>query len=314
MILDFEKPIVELEAKIEELRKFTADKGIDLTNEIMILETKAREMKESIYGQLSPWQKVMLARHPDRPNTLDYIKLMFTDFLELHGDRLYGDDPAVVGGIARFQGRPVTVIGHLKGHDTKENLARNFGSAHPEGFRKAARLMQQAEKFHRPVICLIDTQGAYCGMGAEERGQGEAIARTLMIMSAVKTPLVSVVIGEGGSGGALAFGVADRILMQEHAVFSVSSPEACASILWKDAARAKEAAGVLKLTAQDLISYQVIDGIIKEPLGGAHRDHQAAARLLAEAIKTNLDQLSGLTPEALAEERYRKFRAMGRIG
>jgi len=314
MALDFERPLLELEAKIEELRRFTSEKGIDFTDEIVILEKKARDMKESIYSQLTPWQKVQIARHPSRPNTLDYIKALFTDFLELHGDRLYGDDPAVIGGLARYKGTPVTVIGHLKGHNTKENVSRNFGQAHPEGFRKALRLMKQAEKFKRPVICFIDTAGAYCGMGAEERGQGEAIARNLMVMSALKIPVVSVVIGEGGSGGALALGVANRILMQEHAIFSVSSPEAAASILWKDGTKAKEAADALKLTAQDLKRLGVIDEIVPEPLGGAHSDLEATYAKVDEAISRHLNELLAMSQDDLVEARYAKFRGMGQTG
>ncbi|AEG59626.1 acetyl-CoA carboxylase carboxyltransferase subunit alpha [Desulforamulus ruminis] len=314
MALDFEKPLLELEAKINELKHFTNEKGIDFTDEIVLLEKKAREMKENIYSQLTPWQKVQIARHPARPNTLDYIKALFTDFYEMHGDRFYGDDPAIIGGIARYKGMPVTVMGHLKGHDTKENVTRNFGMAHPEGFRKSLRLMKQAEKFKRPVICFIDTAGAYCGMGAEERGQGEAIARNLMGMSALKTPVVSIVIGEGGSGGALALGVANRILIQEHAIFSVSSPESAASILWKDGTRAREAAEVLKLTAQDLKGFGIIDEIVPEPLGGAHSDLAKAYKLVDEALERNLQQVLGSPVDELLEARYKKFRNLGQFG
>lgn len=314
MALDFEKPLLELEAKIDELRRFTNEKGIDFSDEIILLEKKARDMKESIYSQLTPWQKVQIARHPARPNTLDYINALFIDFLELHGDRLYGDDPAVIAGLARYKGIPVTVMGHLKGHNTKENVTRNFGQAHPEGFRKALRLMKQAEKFKRPVICFIDTAGAYCGMGAEERGQGEAIARNLMVMSALKAPVISIVIGEGGSGGALALGVANRILMQEHAIFSVSSPEAAASILWKDGTKAREAAEVLKLTAKDLKRLGVTDEIVAEPLGGAHNYLEETYNLLDEALERNLKEVLQYPAEELVGARYAKFRAMGQIG
>ena len=314
MALDFERPLLELEAKIEELNRFTQEKGIDFSEEIALLEKKSRDMKENIYSNLSPWQKVQIARHAARPNTLDYIKALFTDFLEMHGDRLFGDDPAVLGGIARYKGIPVTVMGHLKGHDTKENVQRNFGMAHPEGFRKALRLMKQAEKFGRPLVCFIDTAGAYCGMGAEERGQGEAIARNLMVMSALKVPVVSVVIGEGGSGGALALGVANKILMQEHAIFSVSSPEAAASILWKDGSKAKEAAEALNLTAEDLLRLGVIDEILSEPLGGAHSDLAATYSLLDEALERNLKELLQQSTEQLVEMRYAKFRSMGQTG
>lgn len=314
MALDFERPLLELEAKIEELKRFTNEKGIDFSDEIVLLEKKSRDMKEKIYSSLNPWQKVQIARHPARPNALDYIKALFTDFLELHGDRLYGDDPAIIGGIAHYKAQPVTVIGHLKGHDTKENVQRNFGMAHPEGFRKALRLMKQAEKFNRPVLCFIDTAGAYCGMGAEERGQGEAIARNLMVMSALKTPVLSVVIGEGGSGGALALGVANKILMQEHAIFSVSSPEAAASILWKDGTKAKEAAEALHLTAQDLLKLGVIDEIITEPLGGAHSDLSATYEILDQAIERNLKEILQLPLEGIVETRYAKIRAIGQTG
>ena len=314
MALDFERPLLELEAKIEELNRFTQEKGIDFSEEIALLEKKSREMKENIYSNLSPWQKVQIARHAARPNTLDYCKALFTDFLELHGDRLFGDDPAILGGLARYKGIPITVIGHLKGHDTKENVQRNFGMAHPEGYRKALRLMKQAEKFGRPVLCFIDTAGAYCGMGAEERGQGEAIARNLMAMSALKVPIISVVIGEGGSGGALALGVANKILMQEHAIFSVSSPEAAASILWKDGSKAKEAAEALNLTAEDLLRLGVIDEILPEPLGGAHSDLTATYSLLDEALERHLKELLQQSTEQLVEMRYAKFRAMGQTG
>ncbi|WP_031513530.1 acetyl-CoA carboxylase carboxyltransferase subunit alpha [Desulfofalx alkaliphila] len=313
-LLEFEKPIVELETKINELKAFAAEKDIDLSNEIDTLEKRARELKQNIYGNLTPWQKVQIARHPERPNALDYIKLLITDFITLSGDRLYGDDPAVVGGIGRFDGQPVTVIAHLKGKDTKQNVACNFGMAHPEGYRKAIRLMKQAEKFKRPVICLVDTPGAYCGMGAEERGQGEAIARSLMEMSTLKIPLISVIIGEGGSGGALAFSVSDRILMQEHAIFSVSTPEACASILWKDGTKAQQAAAALRLTAQDLLDLEVTDEIIAEPLGGAHRNAEEAAKLMAKSIRKHLGQLKEIASETLVDHRYKKFRAMGKMG
>lgn len=314
MALEFERPLLELEAKIDELKKFTNEKGIDFSDEIVLLEKKSREMKIKIYSELTPWQKVQIARHPARPNSLDFINALFKDFLEMHGDRLYGDDPAVIGGIARYKDTSVTVIGHLKGHDTKENVTRNFGMAHPEGFRKALRLMKQAEKFKRPVICFIDTAGAYCGMGAEERGQGEAIARNLMVMSALQVPIVSIVIGEGGSGGALALGVANKILMQEHAIFSVSSPEAAASILWKDGSKAKEAAEALRLTAQDLKQLGVIDEIIKEPLGGAHSDIPATFAGVDEALERNLKEICAMGLDEMLEARYAKFRAMGQTG
>lgn len=314
MALDFERPLLELEAKIGELKRFTNEKAIDFTDEIILLEKKARDMKTHIYSHLSPWQKVQIARHPARPNTLDFINALFTDFLELHGDRLYGDDPAILGGIARYKGTSVTVIGHLKGHDTKENVTRNFGMAHPEGFRKALRLMTQAEKFKRPLICFIDTAGAYCGMGAEERGQGEAIARNLMVMSALRIPVISIVIGEGGSGGALALGVANKVLMQEHAIFSVSSPEAAASILWKDGTKAREAAEALNLTAQDLLRLGVIDEIVPEPVGGAHSDLDGTYATVDQYLERNLKELIAIDVNELVEARYAKFRAMGQTG
>jgi acetyl-CoA carboxylase carboxyl transferase subunit alpha len=312
-ILEFEKPIQELENKINELRNFSRDKGIDLSNEITTLEKRAMEVRESIYGNLNSWQQVLISRHPERPNTYDYINFIFRDFIELHGDRCLGDDPAVVGGIGRFNGRAVTIIGHLKGKDTKENLARNFGMAHPEGFRKGMRLMKQAEKFTRPVICFIDTPGANPGIGAEERGQFEAIARSILTMATLKTPIITVVIGEGASGGALAFGVGDRILMQEHTIYSVISPEGYASILWKDSSRAREAAEAIRITARDILELGVADKIIPEPLGGAHRDPEAAAALLGKAIAESLDELLLLKQEELMSCRYEKYRSIGNL-
>jgi len=312
--LEFEKPLLELERKIGELRSFSSEKGIDLAEEISTLEKKAESMKKEIYSNLSPWQKIQLARHPQRPYTLDYIKLIFEDFLEMHGDRLFGDDRAIVSGIAKFKGRPVTIIGHQKGRDTKDNIGRNFGMPHPEGYRKALRLMKQAEKFKRPVICLIDTPGAYPGIAAEERGQGEAIARNLMEMSNLKTPIIVVVIGEGGSGGALALGVGDKIAMLEHSVYSVSSPEACAAILWKDASKAQEAAKVLKLTATNLKELGVVDEIIPEPLGGAHKNPQQMADNLKFFLQENLDILAKKEIAVLLEERYSKIRSIGKFG
>lgn len=308
MNYDFEQPILELEEKIAELERFARERGVDLSQEIHHLVKRAEKLKREIYSQLSPWQKVLIARHPARPNLLDYINLLFTDFFELHGDRCFGDDPAILGGIARFGNQPVTVIGHLKGHDTRENLARNFGMAHPEGYRKALRLMRQAEKFGRPVITFIDTPGAYPGIGAEERGQACAIATCLAGMLALKVPVLSVILGEGGSGGALALAAGDRLLMQEHAVFSVISPEAYASILWQDPGRCREAAENMKITAQDLLAYRLIDEIIPEPLGGAHRDVKEAARLLGEAVSRHLNELKILSPEELLVHRQERFR------
>lgn len=312
-ILEFEKPIQELENKINELRNFSRDKGIDLSNEIATLEKRAMEVRESIYGNLNSWQHVLISRHPERPNTYDYINYIFKDFIELHGDRCFGDDPAVVGGIGRFNGRAVTVIGQLKGKDTKENLTRNFGMAHPEGYRKAMRLMKQAEKFGRPVICFIDTPGAYPGIGAEERGQFEAIARSILIMATLKVPIITIVIGEGFSGGALGIGVGDRILMQEHSIYSVITPEGYASILWKDSSRAREAAEAIRIIARDIIDLGVADKIIPEPLGGAHQDPEAAAVLLGKAMAESLDELLILNTDDLMSQRYEKYRSIGSL-
>jgi acetyl-CoA carboxylase carboxyl transferase subunit alpha len=312
-VFDFEKPIYELETKIAELKQFSADKGLNLNREIEVLEQRALELKRSTYGNLTPWQKVLIARHPNRLGARDYIDNFCTDFVELHGDRAFGDDPAVVGGIGRMNGYAVTVVGHQKGRDTKENLVRNFGMLHPDGCRKVLRLMRQAEKFGRPLVCFVDTPGAHCGIGAEERGQAEAIARNLMALSTLKVPIVVVVIGEGGSGGALALGMGDRILMQEHSVFSVSSPEACASIIWKDAGRAREAAEMLKLTAQDLLRWGVIDEIVPEPLGGVHRDPEQALELLREALFRHLDEICRLDRGELLRTRYHKYRAIGNL-
>ena len=312
--MEFEKPLLELEKKIGELRSFSSEKGIDLAEEIGTLEKKAESMKKEIYTNLSPWQKIQLARHPQRPYTLDYIKMIFDDFLELHGDRVFGDDKAIVGGIAKLNGQAVTIIGHQKGRDTKENIIRNFGMPHPEGYRKALRLMKQAEKFQRPIICFIDTPGAYPGLAAEERGQGEAIARNLLEMSLLKTPVIVIVVGEGGSGGALALGVGDKIAMLEHSVYSVSSPEACAAILWKDATKAQDAAKVLKLTAQNLKELGVIDEIIPEPLGGAHKNPLQMASNLKGFLQENLGILTQKELDVLLEERYSKLRGIGKFG
>lgn len=312
-ILDFERPIFELENKIQELRQFSAEKEIDLSEEISTLEKKAARLKEDTYRNLTPWQKVQIARHPERPSVLDYINFFVEDFVELKGDRRYGDDPAVVGGIGRFRGRPVTIIGHVKGRGTKENIARNFGMVHPEGNRKAVRLMKQAEKFRRPVICFIDTPGAYPGEGAEERGQGEAIAASLLTMATLRTSLISVVIGEGGSGGALALGMGDRVLMLEHAVYSIISPEQFANILWKEPGRAQEAAGLMKMTAQDLLAFGVIDEIVPEPLGGAHREPEQMAAILADCIEKHLREIEEMGEEERLHRRCQRFRRMGAV-
>lgn len=314
--LEFEKPIEELESKIEELKRISDGKDMNISGEIKKLEKKAKEMLIDIYTRLTPWQKTLLARHPDRPYSLDYINLLAEDFIELHGDRRYADDRAIVGGLARIHNVPVVIIGHQKGRGTKERIRRNFGQPHPEGYRKAIRLMELAEKFKRPVITFIDTPGAYPGIGAEERGQAEAIAFNLMRMSRIRTPIVSVVIGEGGSGGALALGVADRLYMLEHSVYSVISPEGCAAILWKkngdltaeDFARAADA---LKLTAQDLLRFKIIDEIIPEPSGGAHRDIPQSAQRIADTVIRAVEELKSKTPGKLIEDRYKRLKKIG---
>jgi len=309
--LDFEKPIAELEKKIEELTLFTSNGGIDLEEEIIKLQKKSDLLVTEIYSRLTPWQKVQISRHASRPFTLDYIEAMLTDFIEMHGDRGFADDPAIVCGIAKLDGMPIVVIGHQKGRTTKERVYRNFGQANPEGYRKALRLMRFAEKFNRPIITFIDTQGAAPGIGAEERGQAESIARNLAVMSLLAVPIISVVIGEGGSGGALALGVADRVLMLEHATYSVISPEGCAAILWNNNAKASEAAEFLKITAQDLFQLKVIDEVVEEPIGGAHRDPRRAAELLREAITRNLADIKNIPDAELVRMRYDKFRKLG---
>lgn len=309
--LEFEKPIVELERKIEELRKLASTEKLDLKKEVGRLETRLDVVKKEIYGNLTPWQRVQIARHPRRPYTLDYIELLMHDFIELYGDRHFGDDKAIIGGFALMGKKKVLVIGHQKGRDTKENLKRNFGSAHPEGYRKALRLMQLAEKFNLPIIVFIDTPGAYPGIGAEERGQAEAIAYNLREMSGIKVPIIVFVIGEGGSGGALGIGIGDRICVLENAYYSVISPEGCAAILWKDKSKAPDAASVLKLTAQDLYDMGIIDKIIKEPLGGAHNNFEFTAENIKEAINGYLDELGKLSVEELLKGRYEKYRKMG---
>lgn len=311
--LDFEKPILELREKINELKTFMQEKEIDLSDEIATLEAKASRLEKEIYGNLTTWQKVQIARFASRPTTLHYIKTIFTNFMELHGDRTYGDDPAIVGGIAKLNGRPVTVIGHERGKDTKDKIKRNFGLPHPEGYRKALRLMQQADKFGRPIICFIDTQGAHPGIEAEERGQSEAIARNLREMAGFKVPIICIVTGEGGSGGALAIGVGNRLLMLEHAYYSVISPEGAAAILWRDANQAKQAAEALKITANDLYSLGVIDEVIHEPKGGAHRDPQKQSALIKEVLCKHLDELLTLTPDELVEDRYQKYAKIGQF-
>ena len=309
--LEFEKPIAELEKKIEELTLFTSNGNIDLEEEILKLQKKSDQLLAEIYSRLSPWQKVQISRHPNRPYTLDYIEAILADFTEMHGDRGFADDPAIVCGMAKLDGMPVVIIGHQKGRTIKERVFRNFGQPNPEGYRKALRLMRFAEKFKKPIITFIDTQGAYPGIGAEERGQGESIARNLYVMSQLKVPIVAVVIGEGGSGGALALGVADRVLMLEHATYSVISPEGCAAILWNNGAKASEAAELLKITAQDLFHMKVIDEVVEEPIGGAHRDARRAAELLKEAIMRNLAEIKNISLDELMKLRYEKFRKLG---
>lgn len=310
--LDFEKPIAELEQQIQELRELSeSSEGLDVTAEVASLEAKALQLKRDLYSNLTRWQRVQLARHPKRPTTLEYIQALAPDFTELHGDRLFGDDHAIVGGPATFGGRPLMIIGHQRGRDTRENLQRNFGMPNPEGYRKALRLMEMAARFELPILTFIDTKGANPGIGAEERGQSEAIARNLREMARFPVPIVCVVIGEGGSGGALAIAVGDRILMLENAVYSVISPEGCAAILWGDRARAPQAADALKLTAADLKSLGVIDEIVPEPLGGAHRDPAQAVEVLRQGVKAAFAELEGVTGPARLANRQAKFMAMG---
>ena len=311
--LDFEQPIAELEAKIDELRFVGDDSQVNLSSEIRRLKSKSEALTRNIYSSLTAWQVAQVARHPQRPYTLDYIERLFTDFEELHGDRSYADDAAIVGGLARFDGRPVMVIGQQKGRDTKAKVQRNFGMPRPEGYRKALRLMRLAEKFSLPVITLIDTPGAYPGIGAEERGQSEAIARNLFEMSGLRTPIIGVVIGEGGSGGALAIGVADHILMLQYSIYSVISPEGCASILWKSAEKSADAAEAMGITAEKLFEQGLVDKVVPEPLGGAHRDVDAMAETLRAAIARYLGRLDNLPLEQLLTNRYQRLVSTGRF-
>nr|WP_145160160.1 acetyl-CoA carboxylase carboxyltransferase subunit alpha [Paenibacillus terrae] len=311
--LPFEKPLVEMRQKINELKQFGADKGIDFSDEIARLEERYAQLEEEVYSNITAAQKMHLARHHQRPTSLDLIQLIFSDFIELHGDRLFGDDLAVIGGLAKLNGTPVTVIGQQRGKDTKDNIARFFGSAHPEGFRKALRLMHQADKFKRPIITFIDTKGAYPGNTAEERGQSEAIARNLREMAALGVPVICVVIGEGGSGGALAMAVGNRVLMLEHAIYSAISPNGAASILWKDASKADQAAEAMKITAKDLLEFEVIEEIVPEPKGGAHRDYESTAAAIKDSLVRHLGELSGFDSAALKEDRYQKFRKIGKF-
>jgi acetyl-CoA carboxylase carboxyl transferase subunit alpha len=309
--LDFEQPIAELEAKIEELRHVTADSSVNLQDEISRLQAKSRQLTTSIFSNLSPWQITQLARHPQRPYSLDYLSMIFTDFQELHGDRMYGDDLAIVGGLARLGGRPVMVIGHQKGRDTKERVRRNYGMPKPEGYRKALRLMRLAERFSLPLVTFIDTPGAYPGVGSEERNQSEAIARNLFEMAVLRIPIVSVVIGEGGSGGALAIGVCDRLLMLQYSTYSVISPEGCASILWKSADKKEVAADAMGLTADRLARLGLVDEVLREPLGGAHRDVLATAETLRGALQRHLEELCAIPPDALRQQRNDKIAGFG---
>ncbi|MCR2821900.1 acetyl-CoA carboxylase carboxyl transferase subunit alpha [Lederbergia panacisoli] len=310
--LEFEKPVLELRNKIAELREFTKNSEVDLSEEIDKLEARLENLERDVYENMAPWDRVQVARHANRPTTLDYIELLFTDFLELHGDRVFGDDTALVGGIAKYKGIPVTVVGHQRGRDTKENIRRNFGMPHPEGYRKALRLMKQAEKFNRPVICFIDTKGAYPGKAAEERGQSEAIARNLFEMAGLTVPIICIVTGEGGSGGALALGVGDRIFMLENSTYSVITPEGAASILWKDASLAKKAAEAMRITATDLIELGIIDEVIPEIKGGAHKDVEGQAKEIDQVLLKALQQLQTVPVEKLIEDRYQKYKRMGK--
>ena len=309
--LDFEKPLMELERELEELQRFAPRNDSKAHGRITWLERRIAKVKEEIFSQLTPWQRTQLSRHIDRPHTLDYIDLIFEDFVELHGDRGFMDDPALIGGLARLDGEGVVVVGHQKGRDMKEMGYRNFGMSHPEGYRKALRIMELGVRFNKPIVTMIDTPGAYPGVGAEERGQAEAIARNLREMAAFTVPIIVVVIGEGGSGGALAIGVGDRVLMMENAIYSVISPEGCAAILWRDGAKGHLAAEALKLTAADLLTLQVIDEVIPEPMGGAHRDYEESAATVKEAVGRHLGELKDVPEEQLLVERYQRFRRMG---
>jgi len=310
-VLDFEKPIVEIERRIAELKEYSLSEDFEIQQEIERLEAKAQKLRLDIYSKLNRWQRVQLARHPDRPYTLDYIQRMISDFVELHGDRAFADDPAIVAGIGKLDGMPVAIIGHQKARDTKEKLRRNFGMPHPEGYRKALRVMKLAAKFNRPIVSLIDTPGAYPGIGAEERGQAEAIARNLFEMSHLPVPILIIIIGEGASGGALGIGVGDRVLMMENTWYSVISPEGCAAILYRDAAKASQAAEAMKVTPPDLLKMGVIDRIIEEPIGGAHSNPDQAAAILKQVIKEELGELIKIDPQQLVEKRVEKFGKMG---
>lgn len=310
-VLEFEKPIIELEKRIKGMKELSENESVELSEEIERLEEKASKLREEIYSKLTRWQRVLLARHPQRPYTRDYVECMTDSFFEIHGDRAFGDDPAIVGGIARIGSRKVVIIGQQKGRTTKQKLHRNFGMMHPEGYRKALRIMNLAAKFKRPIISLIDTPGAFPGIGAEERGQAEAIARNLLEMSHLPVPIIIAVIGEGASGGALGIGIGDRILMLENTWYSVISPEGCAAILWHDSTKAEQAAEALKPTAPDLLELGVIDKVVKEPIGGAHQNYDEAAKLLRESIEVELTELEKLSPEQLVDARIEKYSNMG---
>ncbi len=312
-VLDFEKPLVELERQIGHLRRLAKERDLEVDSEIGPLEKKLDDLRREIYEELTPMQRVQVARHPRRPYILDYVEALFTDFVELKGDRLFRDDPAIVGGWARLEGRPVMVIGHQKGRDTKENLRRNFGMPHPEGYRKALRLMDMAARFNAPIITLIDTPGAYPGLGAEERGQAAAIARHHEVMAGLETPILAAVVGEGGSGGALALGLADRVIMLSNAVYSVISPEGCAAILWNDASQKERAAEALKLTAPDLLELGLVDEVISEPPGGAHSDPERTIEALGEAVRRHVEELAKIGSKRLIKPRAKKYMEMGRF-
>jgi acetyl-CoA carboxylase carboxyl transferase subunit alpha len=309
--LDFERPIAELEAKIEELRFVGDDSEVNINEEVARLKEKSQSLTKSIFAKLSPWQVARVARHEARPYTLDYLRMIAPDFQELHGDRMYADDPAIVGGVCRIDGKAIMLIGHQKGRDTKERVRRNYGMPKPEGYRKAQRLMRMAEKFSLPIVTFIDTPGAYPGVGAEERGQSGAIAESLFMMSGLKTPIISVVIGEGGSGGALAIGVGDKLLMLQYSIYSVISPEGCASILWKSADKAEDAAEAMRITAENLNEFGLVDEVLQEPLGGAHRNPEEMADVIRNAILQSLDELAQLSTEQLLEKRQQRLASFG---
>ncbi len=311
--LDFEKPIIELQEKMKELERFSDEQNIDVQSEINNMEEKITTLKKEIYSNLTPWQKVQVARHPDRPYTIDYINEITTDFVELHGDRIHKDDRAIIGGFAKIDGQKVMIIGSQKGRDTKTNVECNFGCAHPEGYRKALRLMKLADKFNIPIVTFIDTKGAYAGLASEERHIAEAIAVNLRECFNISVPIISIVVGEGGSGGALGIGIGNRILILEHAYYSVISPEGCAAILWKDRAFSDQAAAALKITGKDLIDLELADEIIQEPIGGAHSNKSEAAKFVKNAILKHLKELKFLTNDAIKSDRYKKFRQMGRF-